>query len=141
MIDIGYNGISYPFRINSKGGVAMSKTSRSDSSHIRESIEQVFKTNFLERPMEGGDIYTSVSMLLFEPNNMALQSVLRARIVDDLTRLDDRIEIQDEGVVFTVRESDISNEVYIQLTYRIKKFNTYYTSEIRIGDINEQDSK
>ena len=125
MIDIGYNGISYPFRINSKGGVAMSKTSRSDSSHIRESIEQVFKTNFLERPMEGGDIYTSVSMLLFEPNNMALQSVLRARIVDDLTRLDDRIEIQDEGVVFTVRESDISNEVYIQLTYRIKKFNTY----------------
>lgn len=141
MIDIGYNGISYPFRINSKGGIAMSKTSRSDSSHIRESIEQIFKTNFLERPMEGGDIYTSVSMLLFEPNNMALQSVLRARIVDDLTRLDGRIEIQDGGVVFTVRESDISNEVYIQLTYRIKKFNTYYTSEIRIGDINEQDSK
>lgn len=141
MKDIGYKGISYPFRINSKGGVTMSTTSNIDSTHIRESIEQVFKTNFLERPMEGGDIYTSVSMLLFEPNNMALQSVLRARIVDDLTRLDDRIEIQDEGVVFTVRESDISNEVYIQLTYRIKKFNTYYTSEIRIGDINEQDSK
>lgn len=141
MKDIGYKGISYPFRINSKGGVTMSTTSNIDSTHIRESIEQVFKTNFLERPMEGGDIYTSVSMLLFEPNNMALQNVLRARIVDDLTRLDDRIEIQDEGVVFTVRESDISNEVYIQLTYRIKKFNTYYTSEIRIGDINEQDSK
>ena len=141
MKDIGYRGISYPFRINSKGGVTMSTTSNVDSTHIRESIEQVFKTNFLERPMEGGDIYTSVSMLLFEPNNMALQSVLRARIVDDLTRLDDRIEIQGEGVVFTVRESDISNEVYIQLTYRIKKFNTYYTSEIRIGDINEQDSK
>lgn len=141
MKDIGYKGISYPFRINSKGGVTMSTTSNIDNTHIRESIEQVFKTNFLERPMEGGDIYTSVSMLLFEPNNTALQSVLRARIVDDLTRLDDRIEIQDEGVVFTVRESDISNEVYIQLTYRIKKFNTYYTSEIRIGDINEQDSK
>lgn len=141
MKDIGYRGISYPFRINSKGGVTMSTTSNIDSTHIRESIEQIFKTNFLERPMEGGDIYTLVSMLLFEPNNMSLQSVLRARIVDDLTRLDDRIEIQDEGVVFTVRESDISNEVYIQLTYRIKKFNTYYTSEIRIGDINEQDSK
>lgn len=141
MKDIGYRGISYPFRINSKGGVTMSTTSNVDSTHIRESIEQVFKTNFLERPMEGGDIYTSVSMLLFEPNNMALQNVLRARIVDDLTRLDDRIEIQGEGVVFTVRENDISNEVYIQLTYRIKKFNTYYTSEIRIGDINEQNSE
>ena len=43
----GFTGISYPFRISNRGGVVMSTTSRHDPSHISESIQQIFNTNFL----------------------------------------------------------------------------------------------
>ena len=57
----GYTGISYPFRINNRGGCAMSTTDTNTPTHIAESIQQILNTDFLERPMEGADIYTSVS--------------------------------------------------------------------------------
>lgn len=138
MTKTGYTGISYPFRINSKGGVAMSTTSNSDPTHIKEGIEQIFKTHFLERVMEGDNVYTSVSMLLFEPDNVALQNVLRARIIDDFNRLDDRININGEDIEFVSGSDENSGVLYIRVRYTIIKYNTSYTSEIRIGDIDEQ---
>lgn len=133
----GFKGISYPFRISNRGGVVMSTTSKNDPTHIAESIQQIFNTNFLERPMEA-DIYSNVTSLLFEPNDVALQQVLKSRIVSDLERLEERIECDEDSVEFEVETEDDVEYLYAYITYKIIKYNTYYTSKIKVGEISHE---
>lgn len=136
MSEVGYKGISYPFRVGSKGGVVMSTTSKSDATHISESIQQILNTDFLERPMES-DVYTTVTSLLFEPNDVSLQRVLAMRIVDDLTRLDDRIELEQDGVSFEVQtDSDGIDYLYANINYTVVKYSTsLYTTKVKVGEV------
>ena len=129
----GFTGISYPFRISNRGGVVMSTTSQNDPTHIEESIQQIFNTNFLERPMEA-DIYSTISSLLFEPNDLTLQQVLKSRIVDDLERLEERIECDEDGIEFVVEVENDEEYLYALITYKILRYNTYYTSKIKVGE-------
>ncbi len=133
----GFTGISYPFRISNRGGCVMSTTSRTDPTHIAESIQQIFNTNYLERPMEA-DIYTTVTSLLFEPNDIALQQVLKSRMVNDLERLEERIECEEEGIEFEVEIEDGVEFLYANISYKIIKYNTYYTSKIKVGEISHE---
>lgn len=133
----GYTGISYPFRVSSRGGCVMSTTSKNDPTHIAESIQQIFNTNFLERPMES-EIYTTVTALLFEPNDVALQQVLKSRIVSDLERLEERIECEEDGIEFEVEVEDDVEYLYANITYMITKYNTFYTSKIKVGEISNE---
>lgn len=137
MAQSGFTGISYPFRVSNRGGVVMSTTSKTDPSHIAESIQQIFNTNYLERPMES-EIYTTVTSLLFEPNDIALQQVLKSRIVDDLDRLEERIECDEDGIEFEVEVEDNVEFLYANITYRIIKYNTYYTSKIKVGEVSNE---
>ena len=133
----GYTGISYPFRISNRGGVVMSTTSRNDPTHIAESIQQIFSTNFLERPMES-EIYTTITPLLFEPNDLTLQQVLKARMVSDLERLEERVECEEDGIEFKVEvDSDGAEMLFAIISYKIIKYNTYYTSKIKVGEISK----
>ena len=113
----------------------MSTTSRNDPTHIAESIQQIFNTNFLERPMEA-DIYTSVTSLLFEPDDISLQQVLKSRIINDISRLESRVKCTEDDVSFEVIKEDDNNILYVNLTYRIIKYNTYYTSKLKVGEVN-----
>ena len=133
----GYTGISYPFRVSSRGGCVMSTTSKNDPTHIAESIQQIFNTNFLERPMEA-EVYTTVTSLLFEPNDIALQQILKFRIVNDLERLEDRIECEEDGIEFEVEVENDVEYLYANITYKIVKYNTYYTSKIKVGEISNE---
>lgn len=133
----GFTGISYPFRVSNRGGCVMSTTSRTDPTHIAESIQQIFNTNFLERPMES-EIYTTVSSLLFEPNDLTLQQVLKARMVDDLERLEERVECGEEDIEFEVEVEDDVEYLYANITYKIIKYNTYFTSKIKVGEISHE---
>ena len=133
----GFKGISYPFRISNRGGVVMSTTSKNDPTHIAERIQQIFNTNFLERPMEA-EIYSSVTSLLFEPNDVALQQVLKSRIVSDLERLEERIECDEDSVEFEVETEDDVEYLYAYITYKIIKYNTYYTSKIKVGEVSHE---
>ena len=133
----GFTGISYPFRVSSQGGVVTSTTSETDPSHIEESIRQILGTNFLERPMES-EIYSTVDSMLFEPNDISLQQVLKARIVSDLERLEERIECEEDDIEFYV-ESDSDGEfLYATITYKIIKYNTYYTTTVKVGEVNNE---
>lgn len=133
----GYKGISYPFRITSRGGVAMSTTSATDPSHIVESIRQIFSTNYLERPMEGAEIYTQVSSSLFEPNDESLQQVLKSYIVEDLERLEERIEVEEDDIDFTVELEDDVEVLYATITFTVVRYNTTYTTKVKVGEVNE----
>lgn len=134
----GFTGISYPFRVSNRGGCVMSTTSKTDPTHIAESIQQIFITNYLERPMEGDEVYTTVSMLLFEPNDISLQQVLKVRMVQDLERLEKRIECEEEDIEFEVVVEDDVEYLYANITYKIIRYNTYYTSAIKIGAIKNE---
>ena len=133
----GFTGISYPFRISNRGGCVMSTTSRTDPTHIAESIQQIFNTNYLERPMESS-IYSSVTTLLFEPNDISLQQVLKSRIVGDLERLETRIECTEDDIEFVVETENDVEFLYANITYKITKYNTYYTSKIKVGEVNNE---
>lgn len=133
----GYTGISYPFRVSNRGGCVMSTTSRTDPTHIAESIQQIFNTNYLERPMEA-EVYTTVTALLFEPNDIALQQVLKSRIVDDLDRLEQRIECDEDGIEFEVEVENDVEFLYANITYKIIKYNTFFTSKIKVGEVSHE---
>lgn len=133
----GFTGISYPFRISNRGGVVMSTTSRTDPTHIAESIQQIFNTNFLERPMES-EVYTTVTSLLFEPNDISLQQVLKSRIVNDIERLEERVRLDEDDIEFVVEADDKGVEyLFANITYKIIKYNAYYQSKVKVGEINE----
>lgn len=134
----GFTGISYPFRVNSRGGCAMSTTTADNPAHIVESIQQIFGTNYLERPMEGADIYTTVTTLLFEPNDLALQQVLKVRMVEDLTRLEKRIKCEEQDIEFEVDTSEGIVTLYALITFKVIKYNTTYTAKVRIGDVSHE---
>lgn len=133
----GFTGISYPFRISNRGGVVMSTTSRTDPTHIAESIQQIFNTNFLERPMES-EVYTRVTALLFEPNDISLQQVLKSRIVSDLDRLEKRVKCTEDDIKFEVEEEDGVAYLYANISYKIIKYNTYYNSRVKVGELSNE---
>lgn len=130
----GYKGISFPFRISSQGGVVMTTTDYNNPTHIEESIIQILGTNYLERVMES-DVYSRVSLALFEPNDSSLLNLLKARIVEDLERLDSRISISEEGVEVYSEDVDGVSIVYVLLTYEVISYETTFTSKIKVGEI------
>jgi len=139
MAQSGFTGVSYPFRVSNRGGCVTSTTSATDPTHITESIQQIFGTNYLERPMEGDTVYSGVSGLIFEPNNEALQAVLKSQMVEDLERLEERIECEEDDIEFEVEVGEDDVEVlYAYITYKIIKYNTSYTSKIKVGEISNE---
>ena len=133
----GFTGISYPFRVSNRGGCVMSTTSATDPTHIAESIQQIFNTSFLERPMEA-EISTSVTSLLFEPNDETLQQVLKSRMVEDIERLEERVECDEDGIEFVVEVEDDVEFLYAYITYVITKYNTSYTSKVKVGEVSHE---
>lgn len=133
----GFTGISYPFRVNSRGGISMSTTSATDPSHIAESIAQIFGTSYLERPMES-DIYTTVTPMLFEVNDIALQQVLKNRMVNDLARLEPRVSLTEEDIEFEVETEEGIVSLYATIHFKVILYNTAYTTKVRLGEISNE---
>ena len=136
MSQVGYTGISYPFRVGNTGGVVMSTTSSTDSTHIDEGVQQIFNTMFLERPMEP-EVYSSVNELLFEPNDEVLQRVLKVRIVNDLTRIDSRIRCKESDITFSVeKDNEGVYYLYANIAYTIIKYSTQeYNAKVKVGEV------
>ena len=133
----GFTGISYPFRISNRGGVVMSTTSASDATHIKESIQQILSTRFLERPMEA-DIYSDVDSAIFEPDDDALQEMIKSDIVDAVNELDERVELDEEDIDFEIEEEDGVEMLYAIVTYKVVRYNTTYTDKVKVGEVENE---
>ena len=131
----GFTGISYPFRISNRGGVVMSTTSSSDVQHIEESIKQILITDFLERPMET-DVYSNVSDFLFEINDEITQDMLKTQIAEDIEECDDRVEVDPSDIEIEVVNEDGVENIYVTITYTVLKYESTYTSTIKVGEAN-----
>ena len=130
----GFKGISYPFRVSSQGGAVMTDTNEFDSSHIDDSIRQILGTYELERPMES-DVFCRFDIQLFEPNDEVVNSLLKDLIIEDLNRLEDRIEVDEDSIEFEVDEVDGVSYLYVTISYTIIKFNTYTTTTFNLGEV------
>lgn len=132
----GYTGISFPFRVSPQGGCVMSTTSATDPTHIVESIRQIFGTSFLQRPMES-EVYSEITASLFEPNDETLQNVIRSQIIDALERLEERVETEEDNITFSVETSEKGSFLFVDIDFKIIKYNTWYTAKIKVGEISE----
>ena len=130
----GYTGISYPFRISNLGGVVMSTTSANDMTHIEESLTQLFNTEYLERTMEA-EVYSSISDLIFEPNDESLQRLLKSLMVEDITRVESRISCTEDDIDFTVEDTEEGAYLYAIITYTVLKYQVQHTSKIKVGEV------
>ena len=122
-----YTGISFPFRLGVRGGIAMSDTSVDNIPHIYEAIQQILQTSEFERTMEHG-VYSEVDSVVFEPNDTSTHTLLKYQIQKALEKLEPRVEIK--GIEIT---SD-KRSIFANLSVFAKEYNAIYTITVKVGD-------
>lgn len=131
MPQIGFTGISFPFRISGTGGIAMSTTDVSDVPHIIEAMEQILMTRPRERCMEY-HFKSDLDLDIFEPNDISAQKLVEHQIRNALSVLEDRIEVT--SIEISAKDSSI----FATIHFRVLKYNTTYTKTVKVGEqINE----
>lgn len=127
---MGYKGISFPFRINIRGGIATSEATPQDVTHINEGIEQLIRTFPFERAMEF-HIGSRVPESLFEDINPVIIGMLKLAILRALAP-DERISVEIDDI-HIVDTSGSSIVLYIE--YYLKEFNARYaTTTMTLGE-------
>ena len=129
MLNSGFKGLSFPFRVSGTGGVEMSTTSVSDISHITEAIEQILLTRPRERKMEY-HFKSDLDTLIFEPNDESLKSLMVYHVEEALKELEDRIDVSDVDIISE------DNTIYVIITFKVLVYDTVYTKKIKVGDVN-----
>lgn len=144
----GYYGISFPFRVGVKGGVAMSGTNSFAIPHIEESIIQILSTNLGERTMEY-HFGSNVSVSIFDPSDESANSLIKYEIVKALEKFEPRIEVETDAI--QLKEGEItsegnltvdglgSNSIVAIIPYKVKDYSnsTFYVKVNLGGDTNE----
>lgn len=125
----GFKGISFPFRVNSRGGIEMSSTSMTDASHIIEAVEQILQTRPRERCMEY-HFKADLDLSVFEPNDVSSKCLVEHQIKEALTKLEDRIEVSGVSV------SSDGSSIYADIRFRVIKYNTTYSGRVKVGEEN-----
>lgn len=129
-----YTGLSFPLRLNSKGGLKMSSTSPTDFSHIEESISQILRTSIGERVVENY-FGSSVSYHIFDPTDESSYSLIKHEIVEALTKLEPRIEVETSGIDLTNSLDEVTGKNFLHITvhYVIIMYNKNATTQVTIG--------
>lgn len=128
---VGFQGISFPFRITGRdhtGGIVTSSTSSTEFDHIKEAIHQIVGTIEAERWLNhqfGAAPVRSPG----EPMSQALAAAIQSFVRRKLILLEDRCDFPvvrvifdpDEGrlfvtIGFVVRQSLYQDEVTVELT-------------------------
>lgn len=132
----GYTGLSFPFRLNSKGGLKLSTTSPTDFSHIEESIHQILNTQLGERVME---IYfgSNISTHVFDPSDISSYNLIKFEIVQTLNQFEPRIEVEPEDINLqdSLDELTGKNFLYITIQYRVIKYNKVSSTNVMLGGV------
>lgn len=121
-----YTGISFPFRIGNKGGVAMSTTSYESVPHIIEAMKQILLTRPKERGMEyyfKSDIDTDI----FEPNDESTRTLIEYQVKDALAKLEDRIK------VLGVNVFSKDNGIYAEILFSVPKYSKTFSTVLKVG--------
>lgn len=126
-----FTGISFPFRIGTKGGVVMSTTSVSDVQHIIEAMEQILLTRPMERGMEF-QFKSDIDSNIFEPDSESTKTLIAYQVEEALRELEDRVSVRSVSIV--AKDSTL----YANITFTVPVYNTLYTTTLKVGEFNVQ---
>lgn len=121
-----YKGISFPFRLNSKGGIATSVANVQDTTHIVESMRQILSTSRMERCMEY-HIYSDLDTHLFSNIDRSSQTLLKYQIEQAL-RLETRIEVQDISIYSE------GSKLMAKIHFTVPEFDNDYYTDLEVGE-------
>lgn len=121
-------GISFPFRISVRGGIAMSVTNTNTFTHTDEAIHQLLTTERGERLMEFY-LYSDLDTVLFEPNDETTKSLLEFEVKDTIQEhLSEVLELDAIEVVQN------KNFIFADITYHLVNFGgNLHTTRVQIG--------
>ena len=123
-MNLGYRGISFPFRFNGLGSVASSTVETGNPAHILESVRQIIGTRRGERVMRP-EFGADADNLVFSPQSNSGIRIAAHNIGQQILRWEKRVDLQRVDVT---RIEDLEAE--IDLDIRIKV--TSQTEEIKI---------
>lgn len=130
----GFTGLSFPLRLNAKGGLRMSTTSPLDFSHIEESISQILRTSIGERVME---LYfgSQISTHIFDPSDESSYSLLKHEVVEALTKFEPRITLDTSDIDLTNTLDEVTGKNFLHVTihYKVIKYNRSGSVEVNLG--------
>jgi len=126
----GYTGISFPFRVGNKGGVAMSTTTFLDPQHIQESIIQILKTRIGERVQEP-EFGSNIDTFLFSPTDIASANLIAFEVVQALEKWEPRIRITMDDIDVYLDDTN----VVIGIEYEIIDYGIRVSLEIPMGGV------
>lgn len=122
-------GISFPFRVSSLGGIALSTTSTTNVSHIMDKITLVLTTFIGERTMESEGC-SQVDTLVFKDHEDSTHTLLEYQVENALRQLNDVI------TVLSVNAHGDDNYMYVDIEFRLVKFDKVYTlKDLKVGDM------
>lgn len=133
MSERGFTGISFPFRIGVKGGVALSTTSVSNVQHIIEAMTQILGTHAMERGMEF-HFKSEIDTDIFEPNDVSSHTLLAYQVKEALKELEDRV------VVNSVKITSDDSCIYAEIHFTVIAYNTVHIANVKVGDLSVQSS-
>lgn len=125
-MSLSYKGISFPFRLNSNGGVTMSEANITSIPHIVESMQQVLSTSKMERCMEY-HIYSELDLFVFQPNDSSARTLLEYNIKKAL-ELEKHIQVESVDVYSK------DNVLYANIYFSVPEFGgESYSSNFKLG--------
>lgn len=123
---MGYKGVSFPLKLNSRGGILLSDTTAEEPTHLAQALQQLLNTKRHERIMEVAH-FCDLEKTIFETDESA-KTMCASIIADAIDELEERvsvteddieIETNDDGIVVTInfvaRDLGISATVPIQI--------------------------
>lgn len=128
---VGFKGISFPFRFNGRGGVATSTTSSDDFAHIKEGIQQIIGTAIGERVFES-TFGSEVNKYNFQNQDDPIEiSRLRFYIEEALNKWEDRVELLDVQVTPIENDENIGYTL-VEVDFKVLKYMKSDTVSMKI---------
>lgn len=115
-------GFSFPFRIDSSGGVAQT----SGPEKLKENIKHILLTGIGERVMRR-DNGGGLRQLVHDPNNDALRAIVQHQIAKSIGYWEPRVQVQ--GVTVTQKDGMLS----IEILYVISQTQQLQSTSVPIG--------
>ena len=119
-------GLSFPFQINSKGGLSLVEQSRGDNTIFENKLAVLLNTNKGERTMEC-DVFANLDVYLFNPNNTSTRTLIEYQIKEAVRKHIPEIELVSCNI------QSVGKVVWAVLEYKVRAYETTNTASLKVG--------
>lgn len=121
-------GLKFPFEVNSKGGLSLSRQTKDNSDIIDDKIDQLLNTSRGERTMEC-DIFSELDTAVFSPNDATTRTIVEYQVKQSLFKNIPEITVQSVSVVSQ------NKALIVFVTYKDNLYGDTHTTQVKVGDM------